>query len=131
MNRVFVVVPPGKEIFVRVGNYRFGPGSYFMDPSFKWPSTYTDGTPINVYEESVPDLGSERPVFSGPVSGSDDSRTDSATVRGDDSVPESSGESEQSKKVRGEPGPSTGFRSGISEDSEVQPFSTEFTQEID
>lgn len=131
MNRVIVVVPPGKEIFVPVGSYRFRPGSYYMDPSFKWPSTYTDGTPINVYEESVPNLGGERPVFSGPVSGPDDSGTDSAPVRGDDTVPESAGESEQSKKVRGKPRSSSGVWGGISKDSEVQSFSTEFTKEID
>ena len=131
MSRVFVVVPPGKEIFVRVGNYRFGPGTYAMDPSFKWPSVYTDGTPINVFEESIPDLGSERPVFSGEISGQDDSGEDSPELRGDAAVPEHTGESEQLKKVRRKPRQGSEFRGGISEDPEVQPFSTEFTKEID
>ena len=131
MSRVILVVPQGKEVFVPVGNYRFGPGNYVMDRSIKWPSTYTDGTPINVFEESIPDMGSERPVLTSEVSGSDDSGSDSTGMRGDDSVSEYSGESEQPKKVRGKPRSGSGLRGGISEDPEVQPFSTEFTKEID
>ena len=131
MSRVILVVPQGKEVFVPVGSYRFGPGEYVMDPSFKWPSTYTDGTPIHVTEEPTPDMGSERLVLPSEVSGSDDSGSDTTELRGDDPVLESSGEGEQPKKVRGKPRQGSILRSGISEDSEVQPFSTDFTKEID
>ena len=126
-----VVVPPGKEIFVRVGSYRFGPGVYHMDPSFKWPLTYTDGTPIHVFEEPIPDVGGERSVLPSEVSGSDDSGPDTPELRGDDTVLERTGESEQPKKVRGKPRSGSGVRGGISEDPEVQPFSTDFTTEVD
>ena len=131
MSRVHVVVPPGKEIHVRVGNYKFGPGVYVMDSSIKWPLVYTDGTPINVFEEPVPDVGSERSVLPSEVSGSDDSGEVATELRGDDPVSEHTGEGEQPKKIRRKPRQGSEFRSGISEDSEVQPFSTDSANEVD
>lgn len=119
-----IVIPKGKTLFVPAGSYRFvGPAEYEMDLSFKWPSTYTDGTPVQIKDDtkqSNTPAQPSTPVLDSEVSAGKSTGGDKEVLQSDVLVSKPSGKDVETKAVRGKQGQGQDARSGRSKSKDSE-----------